>query len=40
MCKKVLEFENKWSNEEVDHKPQYKKYLDEYFPYDEDEIDA
>ena len=37
MCKKLLERENFWINDpEPDFKGQYKKYLEEYFPYDEE----
>ncbi len=36
MCKKILEHENSNSNDpEFDFKPQYKKYLSDYFPYED-----
>ncbi|MBT4326799.1 MAG: hypothetical protein HOD60_07805 [Candidatus Nitrosopelagicus sp.] len=37
MCKKILYLENLNSNDEgYDFKPQYKKYLNVYFPYEEE----
>ena len=37
MCKKILQLENQNSNDgEYDFKPQYKKYLVDYFPYEEE----
>jgi len=37
MCKKILYLENLNSNDEgYDFKPQYKKYLKDYFPYEEE----
>lgn len=37
MCKKILELENKFSDDiKPDFQDQYKKYLKDYFPYDEE----
>ena len=37
ICKKILQVENFHSNDEqFDFKPQYKKFLVDYFPYDEE----
>ena len=37
MCKKLLERENFWINDpDPDFKKQYKNYLEEYFPYNEE----
>ena len=36
MCKRILEQENVYQNDdEWDYKPQFKKYLNEYFPFPE-----
>ena len=36
MCKRILEQENQWQNDdEWDYKPQFKAYLNEYFPFKE-----
>jgi hypothetical protein len=36
MCKRILEQENVYQNDdEWDFKPQFKKYLNEYFPFQE-----
>jgi hypothetical protein len=37
MCKRILERENKWINDEDNFKEQYKKYLEIYFPYQEED---
>ena len=37
ICKKILQLENLNStDEQYDFKPQYKKYLVDYFPYKEE----
>ena len=36
MCKRILEQENVYQNDdEWDYKPQFKKYLNQYFPFPE-----
>ena len=37
ICKKILQLENFHSNDvQFDFKPQYKKFLVDYFPYEEE----
>jgi len=40
ICKKLLERENFWIHDpDPEFKPQYKKYLEDYFPYKEEDED-